>query len=96
MIGLFARLHGNVNKDRRNELIERFNLDPSGKCRTYSRGSRQKVELISVLASDVELLLLDEPTAAALIVAVICWVPRSAAGAGRAVAWRSPQPVSSC
>ena len=63
VIDLFARLHGNVNEDMRNELIERFDLDPSRKCRTYSRGNRQKVALISALASDVELLLLDEPTA---------------------------------
>jgi ABC-2 type transport system ATP-binding protein len=51
-----------VNTKRRNDLIERFELDPRKKSRTYSKGNRQKVALVAALASDVELLLLDEPT----------------------------------
>lgn len=62
-IDLFARLRGGVDRKKRDELIERFDLDPRKKGRTYSKGNRQKVALISALASNVELLLLDEPTA---------------------------------
>ncbi len=62
-IDLFARLRGRFDRQRRDALCERFDLDPTKKGRTYSKGNRQKVALISALASDVELLLLDEPTA---------------------------------
>ena len=62
-IDLLGRLRGGLNKARRAELIERFDLDPTKKGRTYSKGNRQKVAIVAALASDVELLLLDEPTA---------------------------------
>lgn len=63
IIDMFLRLRGGYDGKLRDDLIERFDLDPSKKARTYSKGNRQKVALISALASDVELLLLDEPTA---------------------------------
>ncbi|HEX6194363.1 MAG TPA: ABC transporter ATP-binding protein [Jiangellaceae bacterium] len=62
-IDLLARLRGGLDKARRDDLIERFDLDPTKKGRTYSKGNRQKVALVAALASDAELLLLDEPTA---------------------------------
>lgn len=63
IIDYFARLRGDVDKERRNELIERFELDPRKKANTYSKGNRQKVALVVALSSDAELFLLDEPTA---------------------------------
>jgi ABC-2 type transport system ATP-binding protein len=62
VIDLLGRLRGGLDEKRRAELIERFELDPTKKGRTYSKGNRQKVALVAALASDVELLLLDEPT----------------------------------
>ncbi|MEV4510185.1 ABC transporter ATP-binding protein [Dactylosporangium sp. NPDC049525] len=62
VIDLLGRLRGGLNPARRDELLERFDLDPRKKGRAYSKGNRQKVGLIAALASDVELLLLDEPT----------------------------------
>jgi len=63
IIDLLGRLRGGIDAKRRQALIERFELDPAKKARAYSRGNRQKVALIAALASDAELLLLDEPTA---------------------------------
>jgi ABC-2 type transport system ATP-binding protein len=63
VIDLLGRLRGGVDAGRRDDLIEGFGLDPTKKSRTYSKGNRQKVALIAALASNVELLLLDEPTA---------------------------------
>ncbi|NGY60860.1 ABC transporter ATP-binding protein [Lentzea sp. NEAU-D13] len=62
VIDLLGRLRGGLNKPRREELLERFELDPRKKGRTYSKGNRQKVALVAALSSDVELLILDEPT----------------------------------
>ncbi|MFJ6378915.1 ABC transporter ATP-binding protein [Kitasatospora sp. NPDC092039] len=61
-IDLLSRLRGRLDRRRRDELIERFDLDPTKKGRSYSKGNRQKVAIIAALASDAELLLLDEPT----------------------------------
>jgi polyether ionophore transport system ATP-binding protein len=62
VIDLIGRLRGDLNRRRRDELLQRFELDPTKKARTYSKGNRQKVGLVAALASDAELLLLDEPT----------------------------------
>ncbi|MFC9746772.1 ABC transporter ATP-binding protein [Streptomyces niveus] len=62
-IDLLSKLRGGVDRQRRDELIERFDLDPTKKGRAYSKGNRQKVAIVAALASDAELLLLDEPTA---------------------------------
>lgn len=63
VIDLLGRLRGGLDPARRADLLERFDLDPTKKGRAYSKGNRQKVALVAALASDVELLLLDEPTA---------------------------------
>ena len=62
VIDLFVKLRGGNNKSRRDELIRRFDLDPSKKCRTYSKGNRQKVALVAAFSSDADLYILDEPT----------------------------------
>ena len=63
VIDLLGRLRGGLDGRRRNDLLERFQLDPRKKGRAYSKGNRQKVALVAALSSDVELLVLDEPTA---------------------------------
>jgi ABC-2 type transport system ATP-binding protein len=61
-IDLLGRLRGGIDPARRADLLERFDLDPRKKARSYSKGNRQKVALVAALASDAELLVLDEPT----------------------------------
>ena len=86
-IDLLSRLRGGIDRARVAELCERFDLDPTKKGRTYSKGNRQKVALIAALASDVELLLLDEPTAGLdpLMEAVFQDCIRQVKAAGRTV-----------
>ena len=62
-IDLLGRLRGGLDEGRRAELIETFELDPSKRGRTYSKGNRQKVAIVAALSSRAELLILDEPTA---------------------------------
>ena len=62
VIDLFVNLRGSHDKALRERLIKDFNLDPTKKCRTYSKGNRQKVALIAAFASVVDLYILDEPT----------------------------------
>lgn len=62
IIDLLGDLRGGLDENLRAELLESFDLDPTKKFRTYSKGNRQKVALVAALASDVELYVLDEPT----------------------------------
>ncbi|HTS95332.1 MAG TPA: ABC transporter ATP-binding protein [Streptosporangiaceae bacterium] len=60
---LLARMHGETDVAYRDALVRRFDFDPSRKVRAYSKGNRQKINLIAALASRADLLILDEPTA---------------------------------
>jgi ABC-2 type transport system ATP-binding protein len=62
VIDLLGRLRGGLDAGKRDKLLEAFELDPTKKGRSYSKGNRQKVALVAALASDVPLLVLDEPT----------------------------------
>ena len=62
VIDLLGALRGGLDPKRRAELLERFDLDPTKKSRTYSKGNRQKVAVVAAFASEVELFILDEPT----------------------------------
>lgn len=62
IIDLFMKLHGGGDKQKRDELIRRFELDPKKKAKSYSKGNRQKVGLIAALAVHSDLYIFDEPT----------------------------------
>lgn len=61
-IDILTRLSGPLEPGRKEAMLERFDLDPTKRARTYSKGNRQKVALVAALASRAELLILDEPT----------------------------------
>jgi ABC-2 type transport system ATP-binding protein len=61
-LDVLGATHGAVDERRRDELIDRFDLDPAKRIRDYSKGNRQKVALVAALAARVDLLVLDEPT----------------------------------
>ena len=62
VIDVLGRMRGGLDERRRAQMLERFELDPRKKARTYSKGNRQKVSLVAALASRAELYLFDEPT----------------------------------
>ncbi|MCL2315915.1 MAG: ABC transporter ATP-binding protein [Actinomycetia bacterium] len=62
VIDLFVRLKKSGDKAYRDELVERFDFDPTKKCATYSKGNRQKVGLIAAFSTDADVYILDEPT----------------------------------
>lgn len=63
VIDLFTSLNGQkLDRARRERYLKLFELDPSKKCRTYSKGNRQKVALVAAFSSDADLFVLDEPT----------------------------------
>lgn len=62
VIDVLGRMRGGLDEKRRAEMLERFELDPHKKARTYSKGNRQKVALVAALAARAELYLFDEPT----------------------------------
>jgi ABC-2 type transport system ATP-binding protein len=87
VVDLLGRLRGGLDPRRRDELVERFGLDPTRRVRTYSKGNRQKVALVAALAADVDLLVLDEPTSGLdpLMEAVFTECVAEARAAGRSV-----------
>jgi ABC-2 type transport system ATP-binding protein len=61
-LDVIGATHGGVDEQRRERLIERFDLDPTKRIRDYSKGNRQKIALVAALAAEADLLILDEPT----------------------------------
>ena len=61
-IDILGSLRGDVDRKLIDSYLQRFDLDPSKKARSYSKGNRQKVALVAAFASNAELLILDEPT----------------------------------
>lgn len=87
VIDLLGDLRGGLDAHRRDDLLERLQLDPTKKIRAYSKGNRQKVALVAAFCSDVELYLLDEPTSGLdpLMEAVFQDIVQELRAAGRSI-----------
>lgn len=48
--------------NRREELLERFELDPRGRIKKMSKGMKQKLGIVAAFMHDPDILILDEPT----------------------------------
>ena len=62
IIDLFLKLGNTKHNRKTDEMIKRFQLDPTKKARTYSKGNRQKVALIAAFSTDADFYIFDEPT----------------------------------
>lgn len=49
-------------QSRREEMLERFELDPKGRIKKMSKGMKQKLGIVAAFMHDPEILILDEPT----------------------------------
>jgi ABC-2 type transport system ATP-binding protein len=59
---LLGKVHGHIDEQYQADLIKRFRFDPAKKVRTYSKGNRQKINIIAALSTRADLLVMDEPT----------------------------------
>jgi len=88
VIDMFLRMRGAPPDPRRRaDVLERFELDPTKKGRSYSKGNRQKVALVAAFAAPADLLVLDEPTSGLdpLMEAVFQEVVKDLRAAGRSI-----------
>ena len=57
-----GKMRGMKDFTRMEELIERFELDTSGKIKKMSKGMKQKIGIITAFMHDPDVYILDEPT----------------------------------
>ena len=84
---LLGQLSGGVDLAYRDEHLERLDVDPSRRVRSYSKGNRQKIALVAAFMTRPDILLLDEPTVGLdpLMQAEFQALVREAAGRGQTV-----------
>ncbi|WP_407343630.1 ATP-binding cassette domain-containing protein [Pengzhenrongella phosphoraccumulans] len=86
-LDLLGNLSGHADATFCAELIERLQLDPSKRVRSYSKGNRQKVALVAAFMTRPDVLLLDEPTSGLdpLMEAVFQAIAREAGARGQTI-----------
>ncbi len=61
-LSFMQQMRGTRDDRFKNDLIERFELDPRGKIRKFSKGMKQKLGIVAAFMHDPDVLILDEPT----------------------------------
>ena len=91
VLRFFSRVRSGNNLPRALELAERLDLDLTPRVSAYSTGMRQKLALVSVLAADTPLVILDEPTSSLdpTVRDTLIHLVREARDAGRTVVFSS-------
>jgi ABC-2 type transport system ATP-binding protein len=91
VLAFFARLRPNDHFEQSLQLAERLELDLSRSVSQMSTGMRQKLALAAVLAVDVPLLVLDEPTSNLdpTVRSLVIGLVREARSVGRTVVFSS-------
>lgn len=56
------KLRKKHDRTKADALLERFSLDPSGKIQRMSKGTKQKLGIVTAFMHDPQILILDEPT----------------------------------
>lgn len=61
-LDFYAQYRGLRENGKRDEMLQRFELDPKGKIKKMSKGMKQKIGIVAAFMHDPEILILDEPT----------------------------------
>lgn len=61
-LNYIAEMRGMKDRHKMEKLIDFFELNPKGKIRKMSKGTKQKIGLVSAFMHDPQVLILDEPT----------------------------------
>jgi len=61
LVKFFSDFYENFNSDKAYDMLETLGVDINAKLSTLSKGNKEKVQLILVMAREADLYLLDEP-----------------------------------
>ena len=61
LMNMLGDFYTNFNKAKALDMLKSLNINPADKLKEMSKGTKEKVQLITTMCRDVELYLLDEP-----------------------------------
>ena len=61
LMNMLDDFYTNFNRDKALDMLKSLNINPNDKLKEMSKGTKEKVQLITTMCRDVRLYLLDEP-----------------------------------